>query len=83
VIAPSHILRRPGERVKNDHRDAMTLARLARAGELTEVWVPDVVHEAIRDLVRARHAANHDLRIARQRIQSFLLKYARHYNNKP
>jgi transposase len=83
VIAPSHILRRPGERIKNDHRDALTLARLARAGELTEVWVPDVVHEAMRDLVRARHAANRDLRISRQRIQSFLLKYARKYERKP
>jgi transposase len=39
VIAPSHIPRRPGDRVKNDHRDAVSLARLARAGELTAVWV--------------------------------------------
>lgn len=31
VIAPSHIPRRAGDRVKNDHRDAVTLARLARA----------------------------------------------------
>jgi hypothetical protein len=29
-----------GDRVKNDHRDAITLARLARAGELTAIWVP-------------------------------------------
>jgi transposase len=83
VIAPSHILRRPGDRIKNDHRDAMTLARLARAGELTEVWVPDEVHEAMRDLVRARHAANRDVRMARQRIQSFLLKYHYTYGQKP
>lgn len=83
VIAPSHILRRPGDRTKNDHRDAVTLARLARAGELTEVWVPDVVHEAMRDLVRARHAANRDLRMSRQRIQSFLLKYGQRYDSKP
>lgn len=83
VVAPSHILRRPGDRVKNDHRDAITLARLARAGELTEVWVPDVVHEAMRDIVRARHSANHDLRVARQRIQSFLLKYNIIYASKP
>ena len=60
VIAPSHIPRRAGDRVKNDHRDAVTLARLARAGELTAIWVPDPVHEAMRDLVRARHAASKD-----------------------
>ncbi len=57
VIAPSHIPRRAGDRVKNDHRDAKTLAQLARAGELTAIWVPDPVHEAMRDLVSARHAA--------------------------
>ena len=84
VIAPSHIPRKPGDRVKNDHRDAVTLARLARAGELTAIWVPDVVHEAVRDLVRARHAASKDLRQARQRIKSFLLKHAANsYSAKP
>lgn len=84
VIAPSQIPRKPGDRVKNDHRDAITLARLARAGELTSIWVPDIVHEAVRDLVRARHAASKDLKQARQRIQSFLLQHAAHgYPAKP
>ena len=46
-------------------------------------WVPDEVHEAVRDLVRARQAASFDVRKARQRIQSFLLKYDRHYAKKP
>lgn len=84
VIAPSRIPRKPGDRVKNDHRDAITLARLARAGELTAIWVPDPIHEAVRDLVRARHAASKDLKQARQRIQSFLLKHAAStYSAKP
>lgn len=82
VIAPSHILRRPGDRMKNDHRDAVTLARLGRAGELTPVWVPDPLHESIRDLVRARHVTNGDVKQARQRIQSFLLKYQLLYEHK-
>lgn len=82
VIAPSHILRRPGDRVKNDHRDAVTLARLGRAGELTPVWVPDPLHESVRDLVRARHVTNGDIKQARQRIQSFLLKYQLIYESK-
>jgi transposase len=30
------------DRVKTDPRDAASLARLHRAGELTAVWVPDV-----------------------------------------
>ena len=41
VIAPSLIPKRPGERVKTNRRDALTLARLHRAGELTRIWVPD------------------------------------------
>ena len=62
VVAPALIPKRPGERVKTNRRDAVTLARLHRAGELTGVWVPDAVHEAVRDLVRAREAAADDLR---------------------
>ena len=82
VVAPSRTPKRPGDRIKNDTRDALTLARLLRAGELTFVWVPDEVHEAMRDLVRARQAASSDVRKARQRIQSFLLKEGRSYGRK-
>src|SRR5215213_7987751 len=52
VVAPSLIPRRSGDRVKTNRRDAESLARLLRAGELTPVWVPDETHEAVRDLVR-------------------------------
>src|SRR4030042_569903 len=34
VAAPSLIPRRPGDRLKNDRRDAVTLARLFRAGAI-------------------------------------------------
>jgi len=54
VVAPALIPKRSGERVKTNRRDAVTLARLHRAGELTGVWTPNVAHEAVRDLVRAR-----------------------------
>jgi len=57
VVAPSLIPRKPGDRVKTNRRDAVALAKLLRAGELTPVWVPDETHEAMRDLVRARAAA--------------------------
>ena len=49
VVAPSLIPRRPGDRVKTNRRDAVSLARVLRAGELTAVWVPDEAHEAMRD----------------------------------
>ena len=79
VVAPSLIPRRPGDRVKTDRRDAASLARLHRAGELTPVWVPDPGHEAMRDLVRARLDAVHALRRARQQLSGFLLRHGCHY----
>jgi hypothetical protein len=54
VAAPSLIPKKAGERVKTNRRDAVGLARLLRAGELTAVWVPDGRHEAMRELTRAR-----------------------------
>jgi transposase len=80
VVAPALIPKRAGDRVKTNRRDAVTLARLHRAGELTGVWVPDPVHEAIRDLVRAREAAMDDLRRKRQQLLSFLLRQGRIYS---
>src|ERR671920_473655 len=82
VVAPSLIPRKPGDRVKTNRRDAVALARLLRAGELTAVWVPDEGHEAIRDLVRAREAAVDDLRRKRQVISSLLLKHGRVFPGK-
>ena len=80
VVAPSLIPRKPGERIKTDRRDAINLAKLHRAGELTPVWVPDEAHEAMRDLVRARLAAVRTLRQARQQLSGFLLRHGFHYH---
>jgi transposase len=82
VVAPSLIPRKPGDRVKTNRRDALSLARQLRAGELTPVWVPDARHEAMRDLTRARGAAVCDLRSKRQQISGFLLRLGRHYPGK-
>ncbi len=51
VVAPSMTPRLPGERIKTDRRDALSLARLYRSGDLTPVWVPNEEQEAVRDLV--------------------------------
>ena len=40
-IEPQKFPRKPGDRVKTDRRDAINLAKLHRAGELSPVWVPD------------------------------------------
>jgi transposase len=83
VVAPSMTPRRPGERVKTNRRDAIKLAKLLRAQELTEVWVPDAAHEAMRDLVRARSTAVSVLTRCRQHISSFLLRQGIGYLGKP
>ena len=74
VIAPSSIVKAPGERVKTDRRDAMKLARLASQGLLTAVRVPDRGDEAVRDVVRAREDAVREQRCARQRLKALLLR---------
>ena len=71
VVAPSLIPMKAGDRVKTDRRDALMLARLHRAGELTPIWIPDAAHEAMRDLVRARATAVRALSKARQHLQAF------------
>jgi transposase len=79
VAAPSLIPMKAGDRVKTDRRDAMMLAKLHRAGELTPIWIPDAAHEAMRDLVRARATAARVLSKARQHLQGFLLRHDRIY----
>jgi transposase len=74
VVAPSLIPKKAGDRVKTDRRDAVQLARLARSGDLTAVYVPKVEDEAIRDLTRAREDAISDLKDAKFRLKAFLLR---------
>ena len=79
VAAPSLIPKKPGDRVKTNRRDAVSLAKLLRAGDLSAVWVPDRRHEAMRDLTRARETAVMDLRRKRQQISASLLRQGRWY----
>jgi transposase len=82
VIAPSLIPKKSGDRVKNDRRDAVKLARNHRAGELTAVHVPEPTDEALRDLCRARTDAVNDLRRSRQQLKALLLRLGYKYGGK-
>jgi len=75
VVAPTLTPVRPGERVKTDRRDALRLAELVRAGELTVAWVPGEEDEHLRDLVRAREDAKVDYLRARHRLSKWLLRH--------
>ena len=75
VVAPSLIPKKAGDRVKTDRRDAVQLARLARSGDLTAVYVPKVEDEAIRDLTRAREDTLSDRKDTKFRLKAFLLRH--------
>ena len=68
------IPKKPGDRVKTDRRDAVQLARLARSGDLTVVYIPKVGDEAIRDLTRAREDTISDLKDTKFRLKAFWLR---------
>jgi len=75
VAAPSLIPQKAGDKIKTDKRDAIKLARLYRAGELTFISVPDEEKEAVRDLVRCRDDIMTDLKRAKQRLNHFFLRH--------
>jgi len=74
VIAPSLIPVRPGERRKHDRRDAIQLARLYRAGELTPVRIPSADEERVRDLVRCRQCFQREILRSRHYVTKFLAR---------
>ncbi len=80
VVAPSLIPKKSGDRIKNDRRDALSLARLHRSGELKAVYVPTEEDEAMRDLTRTREDAIKALRVARQVLLAFLLRHGHRYS---
>lgn len=82
VVAPALIPKKSGDRIKTDRRDAESLARLHRSGELTFVYVPDPADEALRDLVRARDDAQKALRKVKQQLGAFLLRHNHIYSGK-
>lgn len=82
VVAPSRIPRRPADRVKTDRRDAQTLARLLRAGELVGIYVPTEEDESLRDLTRAREQAMIHYGRARKQLLMFLMRHGIVYTGK-
>ena len=71
-----------GSRIKTDARDALKLARLHAAGQLTMVVVPTVEQEQVRDLVRAREDVRADLMRGRHRLGKLLLRREIYYPGK-
>jgi len=79
VVAPGSIPKGSGDRVKTDRRDAIRLARLLAAGELSFAFVPSVEDEHFRDLIRAIEDVRGDLMRARHRLGKLLLRRGERY----
>lgn len=82
VVAPSMIPKCSGDRIKTDRRDAIMLARLHRAGELTAVYIPSEEDEAIRDLTRSREDAVSHHKRTRLQMGAMLLRQNIRYTGK-
>ena len=74
VIAPSLIPTKPGVQRKHDKHDAVQLARLYRAGELTAVRIPTAAEERVRDVVRCRETFQREILKSRHYILKFLAR---------
>jgi len=80
VIAPSLVPRKPGNRRKNDFRDAKDLAQNYANGMLTLVHLPSEKEEALRTFIRCRLAFKESAKRAKLQINSLLLSQGFHWS---
>ena len=82
LMSPSKTERKPNEKIKTDKRDACKIAKLFRNGDITQVRIPPVLDEAVRDVCRARTDATDDLSRSKKRLGAFLLRNGFNYTGK-
>ena len=80
VIAPSLIPRKPGDRRKNDFRDARELAQNYAHGMLSIVHPPSEEEESVRSVVRCRFSFKEAAKKVKQQINSFLMGQDHHWS---
>jgi transposase len=81
VVAPSLIPVRAGYRIKTDRRDAKTLVRLYRGGQLSYVQPPSPQTVGLRDLMRCRDDLRCTRTAARHRVSKQLPTHGRVYRD--
>jgi len=74
VGAVTKMLRPSGDKIKNDKRDAVFLARMLAVGNIVRVYIPSEDDEAARDLARAREDVRQELTRAKHLLSKFLLR---------
>lgn len=73
IAAPSMIPRAPGQRVKTNRLDSVTLAENLRGGQLKGIRVPTPVYRELRPLAHLRDTLVGGVVATKQRIKSLLL----------
>jgi transposase len=73
IATPSMIPKAPGQRVKTNRLDSVTLAENLRGGQLKSIHVPSPVYRELRHLTQLRDSFVSELVAMKQRIKSLLL----------
>ncbi len=79
VMAPTTIIRAPGERTKTDRRDARMLAIALATDTYKSVHILDDKDIATREFTRTRNTRKNELKKAKQYLLSFLLRLGKSY----
>jgi transposase len=79
VAAPGLLPKKPGKRIKTDRLDAQALAKNLRNEEITSIYVPSEEDEAVRDYLRMYEDYKIDLKKAKQRLNSYLIRHGFKY----
>jgi transposase len=74
VAAPGMLPKKPSDRIKTDRRDARTLAKALRNGDIHPVSIPTTEDEGVRDYLRMYEDMKTDLKRSKQRLLHFLLR---------
>ncbi len=73
IATPSMIPKAPGQRVKTNRLDSVTLSENLRGGQLKSIHVPSPVYRQLRHLTQLRDSFVSELVAMKQRIKSLLL----------
>jgi transposase len=73
IAAPAMIPRAPGQRVKTNRLDGVSLSENLRGGQLKSIHVPTPIYRELRHLVQLRDTVVSDVVASKLRIKSLLL----------
>ena len=79
VAAPGMLPKMPSDHVKTDRRDARTIAKALRNGDVHNVYVPSKQDESVRDYLRMYEDVKGNVKRAKQRILTLLLREGLRY----